>query len=72
MDREEQIEIVEYSVTYMFVDCSYVYKYILKVKYKGINIQVNEELPYYMHLSPEEAIEIYKKDIINYYNTLKK
>lgn len=72
MDREEQIEIIEYSVTYMFIDCSYVYKYILKVKYKGINIQVNEQLPYYMHLIPEEAIEIYKKDIINYYNTLKK
>jgi hypothetical protein len=69
MDREEQIKLIEYSVTYMLIDSSYAYRYILKVIYKGINVQINEVLPYYKHLSSEEVIEKYKKDIIDYANT---
>lgn len=66
MDRKEQIEFKEYSVSFQSSNCSYNYDYTLKVIYKGKEIQVNERLTYYLDLSKEDAIERYKKEIINY------
>ena len=66
MDRKKQIEFKEYSVSFQYSDYSYNYQYTLKVIYKGKEIQVNERLPYYLHLSKDEAIKKYKKEIINY------